>query len=235
MKHLLFLFLFMLITFPAQAQQEALVDIAEDFVPIAEDFDGARMTLFGALQRPRSDIVIVFEGPRAQALVRPKVRQFGIWINGAPQALNDVLSFYTVLTSRPLAKIGKAALWDELGVGISMLDLPGQAGQGVLQNRIAKGLYTEQEGAITIRDRKLFRADVQLPPNVPVGLYTAHVYEIQKGEVIASRTTNFTVAQVGLGGHIKKLARNDPWAYALLSLSLVLMIGAMSAYAFNKR
>lgn len=234
MRYVCALILLLVMASPALAEREALVDLAEDFVPVAQDFDGARVTVFGALQQPRSDIVAVFEGPKARSLVRPKVRQLGIWINGQPQELDNVISFYAVLTSRPLAQIGKDSLWAQLGVGIDRLDLPGQAGEGVRQDRIAKGLYTEQEGVITIRDSKLFRADIQLPPNVPVGLYTARIFEIQKGKVIASRITHFTIAQVGVGGQVKKLARTNPWSYAALSLALVLAVGSVSAYAFRR-
>lgn len=237
MKFIAFLLL-LLLAVPnasiAAVEQEATVDLAEDFVPVTEDFDGAHMMVFGALQSTKSDIVVVFQGPAAKALVRAKVRQMGIWINGEPETLEPVTSFYAVLSSQPLDKIVSEETRKELGLGINTLKLDGKAGEGFLQNRVSKGLYVELEGAVKIRDKKLFRADINLPPNVPVGEYTAMIYEIQKGVVKAKRATTFKVAQVGIGSSIKNMANNRPFLYALMSIGLVLVVGGSAAYGFRR-
>lgn len=229
-------FILLLFALPsgAAAQTEATIDLADDFVPISQDFDGANMTLFGALQSTKSDIVVTIKGPPAKALVRAKVRQMGIWVNAEPEVLESVTSYYAVLSSRPITEIAPPAFWQKLAVGYDSLNLNSKAGENFLQSRIAKGLYATYDTAVKIRDKKLFRADLRLPPNVPVGTYEATVYEIQGKAVKAQRTTHFTIAQVGTGGLVKELAHKSAILYAVLSLSLVLLFGATGAYLFRK-
>ena len=230
------LFLLLSVSMPTLAQQmpEATVDLADDFVPVTGDFDGARMTVFGALQSAKSDIVVVFEGPAAKALVRAKVRQMGIWVNGEPETLEPVASYYAVLSSRPLVEILSKEAREKLGLGLDVLELKGEAGNGFKADRIKRGLYVESAGTVKVRDKKLFRADVDLPPNVPVGAYHARIYEVNGGTVKANSTTNFTVAQVGMGSFIKTLSHDHPALYALMSLSLVLGLGGSAAYLFRR-
>lgn len=236
MMRLFALFLFLLLfAFDAKAQTEAVVDLAEDFIPVTQDFDGAHMTVFGALLSSKSDIVVVFEGPPAKALVRAKIKQMGIWVNGDPETLEPVPSYYAVLSSRPLSEIADAKLIEELGLGVDMLSLgAGKAVEGLKQNRKERGLYIELGQGVKIKDKKLFRADLRLPPNVPIGNYKATIYEIQKGAVKASRTTSFKIAQVGIGSTLKNLATENPAIYAMMSIVLVLSIGGIAAFAFRR-
>lgn len=233
MRYVAFLIL-LLLSMPANAESEAVADIAEDFIPVTQDFDGAHMTVFGALQSKRSDIVVVFEGPPAKALVRAKEKQFGIWVNGEAETLEPVTSFYAVLTSKPLKEVAEEAELTKLGIGLKSMNLDGNAAKGFMDSRIIKGLYYEYENSIKIRDNRLFRADVILPPNVPVGSYKAKIFEFQKGNLKASRETSFKIAQVGLGSQIRRLALQSPALYATLSILLVLLIGGTAAHAFRK-
>jgi uncharacterized protein (TIGR02186 family) len=201
MKSLALVIMLLLNALPiARAEPEAVVDLAEDFIPVTEDFDGARMTVFGALRSTKSDIVVVFEGPPAKAMVRAKIKQLGIWVNDGSQRLEPVPSFYAALSSRPLDALMKPEALKALGVGLNALPLDGLAGEGFKQSRTLKGLYLEKGDGVKIRDRKLFRADIQLPPNVPVGTYRATIYEIKNGAVAASRETSFKIEPIGIFG-----------------------------------
>ncbi len=219
---------------PVCAEPEAVADLAEDFIPVTQDFDGARMTVFGALRSTKSDIVVVFEGPPARALVRQKVKQHGIWINGESQTLEPVASFYAVLSSRPLAKLMKPGTLKELGLGLDALPLEGEAGAGFKLTRQAKGLYLELGEAVKIRDKKLFRADIRLPPNVPVGEYKATIYEVRGGTVSASREATFKIQPIGMASMIRRLAAESPALYAALAIFLVLLIGGGASHLFRK-
>lgn len=213
---------------------EAVADLTEDFIPITEDFDGARMTVFGALLSVGSDIVVVIEGPEAKAQIREKVKQMGIWINGDPQEIAPVKSFYAVLSSRPLKEIAPAETLKKLELGLDTLSLDEGVARGLRENREKKGLYFELGDGVKIRDKKLFRADIHLPPNVPVGPYHASIYEINKGTVKASRTSQFKIEQVGLGSTIKTVAQDRAILYAIVSLFLVLAVGGGGAYFFRR-
>lgn len=230
------LLLFILLVFPqmAWATPEAAVDLSQDFIPVTEDFDGAHMMIFGALRQASSDVVVVLEGPKAQAMVREKVRRFGIWVNDEAQDVEDVPSFYAVLSSRPLTQGMDRWLVRKYGLDLDSLPLASKAGHGVKLNRMAKGLYLENDKGVRIRDRKLFRADIDLPPNVPVGVYKASIYEISSGRIIADRTTEFKIEQIGVNGWIKYMAHKRPVYYAVMCLVICLGVGFVSAHLFRK-
>ncbi|MFA6280572.1 MAG: TIGR02186 family protein [Bdellovibrionales bacterium] len=228
------LFFLLIFSQPLSAAPEALADLAEDFIPVTEDFDGAHMMVFGALTSAKSDIVVVFEGPPAKALIRAKVKKLGIWVNDEPQLIEPVPSFYAVLSSRPLTDMMKPEALTLRGLGLNSLPLDSVAGQGLLKNRLAKGLYLEMPDGVKIRDKKLFRADINLPPNVPVGAYKATIYEIKNGVITASRVTTFKIAPIGLASMIRNLSVRQPALYAALAIALVLLIGGFAATLFRK-
>lgn len=219
---------------PAVAAPEAAVDLSQDFIPVTQDFDGARLTVFGALRQAASHIVVVFEGPPATALVRPKVRKYGIWINDEAQKLENIPSFYAVLSSRPVSKITDKKTAEKLMLGVAYLPVSGTAAEGLLQNRQTKGFYYDNDQAVRIRDKKLFRVDVDLPPNVPVGEYKASIYEFAGGTLVASRNTSFKIAQTGLNGSIKNMAVAHAGLYAMLAVVMALGVGAGAAHLFRR-
>jgi len=226
--------LFLVMGGHARAEAEAVADLSEDFIPVTEDFDGARVTVFGALRSSKSDVVVTFEGMPARAAVRSKVKKLGVWINDAPLFLEPVPSFYALLSSRPMVEILKRDKAMEAGIGLfsPLFDQP--AGRGLIDNRRAKGLYTEVPDGVKIRDKKLFRADLYLPPNIPVGTYQATVYEIKNGAIVASRVAPVKVAPVGIASAIRNLAANHASFYAALCVALMLLVGGAQAYLFRR-
>ncbi len=236
MTRYIFVFLFcLLLPFEAQAARRSVADMSEDFVAVTEGFDGAHVTVFGVLRSP-ADVAIVIEGPPAEAKVRTKTRQFGIWINGEPETFSPVPSYYAVVTSRPIRKMVSEETAVKYGLGTDKLPFVGEgAGQGIVEARKAKGLYQDSEGGVSILDNKLFRADIHFPASVPIGTYKAHVYEFSGGRLLAERTDEMRVAQVGTGARISQMARREPLFYGVLSLVLSLGIGGAAAWAFRKR
>lgn len=220
---------------PAQAARKAVADLSQDFVAVSEGFSGANLMVYG-LMKAWGDIAIVIEGPPAQAKVREKKKIFGIWINGDPEILESVPSYYAVVTSRPVEKMISESMAKKLGIGADNLPFAEtKAGQGLIALRRMRGFYQDMPGGVKILENKLFRADINLPASVPIGTYKAYIYEFANGQLAASRTENMQVAQVGLGAQISVMARQTPALYGFLSLFLSLGIGGASAYLFRRR
>ncbi len=236
MKRLLFLaVLFSLAAPSAQAARKAVADLSEDFVAVSEGFSGAHVTVFGLL-KSWSDVAVVIEGPPARAQVRTKKKILGIWVNGEPEIVEPVPSYYAVVTSRPVEKMIDESMAKKYGIGTNTLPFAEDgAGRGVLETRRAKGLYLDTSEGVRILDNKLFRADIRLPASVPIGTYKAHIYEFSGGQFVASRTEDMRVAQVGLGARISDMARESPVLYGFLSLSLSLFIGGAAPLLFKRR
>jgi len=233
---LLLLFVFLLASVaPAQAARKSVADLSQDFVAVTEGFDGAHLTVFGVLKSP-ADVAIVVEGPPSEAKVRTKTRQMGIWINGSPEVFEPVPSYYAVVTSRPVNKMLGKAMARKYGIGTDTLSFTDSAaGRGLVAVKKEKGLYQDSPRGVKILDSKLFRADIDLPASVPIGVYKTHIYEFSRGRLLAFRTEEMRVAQVGLGAEISRMSRSQPLLYAVLSLILSLGIGGGAAYLFRRK
>ncbi|MDD2325988.1 MAG: TIGR02186 family protein [Alphaproteobacteria bacterium] len=223
------------LTSPAQAARKVVAaNLTDNFVGISEGFDGAKLTLFGVLKN-KADAIVVIEGPPVEAKVRTKSRQFGIWINGAPATLPQVPSFYVVASSQPVDKIVSEETAVQYGLDIDKLSFAQDtAGAGYVDVKKDKGMFATDPQGVRILESSLFRVDIRLPPSVPIGTFTAHIYEFSKGVLTAERTENFYVAQIGLNAWINTKANGSPVLYALLALALSLGIGGGSAYLVKR-
>lgn len=207
--------------------------LSDDFVAVSEGFSGARLTVFGAL-RGASDIALVIEGPSADALVRTKKNFFGIWVNGPPTVLKKVPSFYAVATSRPIEDMISPSMAKKYNLGAKYVLPDEEISKGFLEVKTEQKLYQYIPKGVRIMEWKLFRVDVNLPANVPIGEYKAHIYEFINGHFFASRTSPLKVGQVGTGAQLNSLAHDQPYLYAFLALVMSLGIGGGAAYLFRK-
>lgn len=215
------------------AAERVAAALSDDFVAVSESFSGARLTVFGAL-RGASDIALVIEGPHADALVRTKKKVFGVWVNGQPTILENVPSFYAVATSRPLEEMISESMARKYNLDAAYVLPSDEATEGFLAVKKEQNLYQYLPKAVRIMEWKLFRVDVNLPANVPIGEYKAHIYEFINGHFFASRTSPLKVGQVGTGARLNSLAHDDPFIYAVFALFLSLGIGGGAAYLFRK-
>jgi len=232
---LLCLLLLLGMTDAAQAARKVTAaNLTENFVGVSEGFDGAKLTVFGVLKN-KADAVVVIEGPPVEAKVRAKTKQLGIWVNGEPEVLPSVPSFYAVVSSQPVEQIASADLIAQYGLDIDHLSFAQTpAGTGYVQVKKAKDLFQYRPEGVNILESNLFRADIFLPSSVPIGAFTAQIYEFSGGKLSSMRTETLNVAQIGMNASISRLAREKPLTYAFMALILSLGIGGGAAYAFRR-
>jgi len=218
----------------AFAQKNVVADLSEDFVGVKEGFNGARLTVFGVLKN-RANIAIVLEGPPEIAHVRMKERKYGIWMNGVERIIAPVPSFYAVISSRPINKIVRADISKRFALEPEYLPFGKTShGGGLVKTKESQKLYQFSPNGVKILGNKLFRADIHLPANIPIGAFKAHIYEFADNKIIASRTEDLKVAQVGFNDRLSRLANDHPLLYAMLCLFLSVSIGSIAAYMFRK-
>jgi len=104
----------------------------------------------------------------------------------------------------------------------------------LLETRKAQRLFQEKPSGVRITGNSLFRADFDLPADMPIGMYMAHIYLLKNKKVIAEQTSSFTVAPVGIEASLYNLAHTRPFSYALLALALSLGLGGAGAYVFRR-
>ena len=159
-----------------------MADLSNHLIAITTGFVGTEVVLFGATDGP-GDVAVVIQGPPTEVMVRRKSRVAGIWINTARMEFQQVPSFYSVATNRPLEQIIGDAVLARHEIGLDHLRLPPESGraspdrvrefrEALIRNKQEEGLYGKTHGQVAFLGERLFRTNVYFPANVPTGAYT---------------------------------------------------------------
>ena len=95
-------------TSPAFANENLVSGLSQDTIEIRSNYNGAEITVFGAVERPdtaKPDIVVVVRGPDMDMRVLRKDHVAGVWINRDRVLLGAMPGYYFVAANRPLVKI----------------------------------------------------------------------------------------------------------------------------------
>ena len=229
-----------------------ITDISQRRIDIVYTFRGAELLVFGAIQYPRGSVpdeppglAIVVRGPPVPITVRKKARVAGIWINTDSVRFETAPGFYAVATSAPIAKLvdeRTAAIYE---IGVSNLQLSPASGnssaetsefeQGLIDLRRRSGLFAEHEGDVGVTQNVLYRARIAIPSAVPVGDYSAEIFLIRRGKVIAHSTTPISIDKSGFERLVFVFSREYGLWYGLLAVALALLAGWLSGLIVRTR
>jgi len=235
------------------AEKPLLVpDISARQVQIRYSFTGAQLLLFGAVVYPggrppdrQVDIAVVLRGPVQPIMVREKQKIAGIWMNADSDRFRSAPSFYAVASSRPIADLvdeRTAAIYE---MGLHNLQLSPGGGAlpekerrfeaGLLDLRHRSGLYAENPNGVEISQNVLYRANIAIPSQVPVGTYTAETFLVDHGRVLAAATRDIQIGKSGFERFIALAARRHDFLYGLAAVLLSLSLGWAAAATFRRR
>ena len=234
----------------AVAPARLITDISQNRIDIVYTFKGAELLVFGAIQYPRGSVpderpglAIVVRGPAEPITVRKKARVAGIWINTDSVRFETAPGFYAVATSAPIKSLvdeRNASIWE---IGVDYLQLSptsGDGGQvaaftrGLVDLRRRTGLWSEQEGRIGLTQNILYSARIAIPSAVPVGAYTAEIYLIRHGRVIARSASPITIDKSGFERWVYVAAQNDGLVYGLTAVALALLAGWLAGLVVRR-
>lgn len=235
---------------PPESPEQVVAGMSSDAVSITTSFDGSEILLYGAVKRetpiPSSSLLQVIatvEGPSRSVTIRRKERRFGIWVNAESVVVGSAPSFYAVATTAPLRLILDA---DEdarqrISIPTAMrsfarpvdVEDPVEFTEAMIDMRIAEGTYRLDEGAVTLVDDTLFRADFRLPANLVEGTYKTRIFLIRQGRIIDSYSAPLEVRKVGLERWLYRLAFDQPLIYGLMSLLIAAGAGWGASAAFR--
>lgn len=227
-------------------------DISSREVQIRYSFTGTKLLLFGAILYPGgrvpsrpADVAVVLRGPVQPILLRQKQKIAGIWMNADSSRFRSAPSFYAVASSRPVRQLvdERTAAIYELGLqnlqlspgGGALPDKDRRFEAGLLDLRRRQGLYAENPRGVEIADGVLYRAEIAIPSQVPVGNYTAETFLIDRGKVIAAATKDIRIDKSGFERFVALAARRHRFAYGLTAVLLSLGMGWIAAAAFRRR
>lgn len=232
-------------------QEQVQSDVSTREIAIESNFTGIEILIFGSIdfsdeQTPAEasyGVITVVRGPTEPVAVTRKHRIGGIWVNGPGKPFATAPGFYAVLSSRPFRSIASDDTLKQLGIGLANVDF-GRYTSGhyaddayraaLIRLRTEEGLFQEHDEGVSFIGRSLFRANVTLPVNVPIGHYTADVYLFRDGQLVSKNVSGLYVNKVGFERVIYSLAFQHPFLYGLLAVALAVFAGLTGWYAFRR-
>jgi uncharacterized protein (TIGR02186 family) len=239
-------------TTPPAKRETIEADVSISTIMVDAGFAGTQVVIFGTVENSRQtspderlyDVAVVLVGPRQQLAVRQKAQRGGIWVNAKTRTFKDVASFYTIVTSRPVAEIApKPVLW-QYGIGFDNMrfasdeEIPpkelDEFRQAILRLKGEQKLYREEPRGLSFIGRSLFRAAVDLPANVTIGEFSASIYLFRKGELLSSYKTQLGLQREAVEQTIYSFAYKQPLPYGLVSVVIALLAGLAATFIFRR-
>jgi uncharacterized protein (TIGR02186 family) len=230
------------------ARSEGLVvTVAPSQIVVSSNYSGGTVIVFGAVQADKLplrsyDVAAVVTGPRQTVVARRKARIGGVWINRDSRIFQNVPSFLSLIASRPLNAIASVDVLRRQGIGVKNVlvasGIPPDDDDPYLINliniRFQQGLFSERSSGVTFFSRTVFRAEIPVPDNVPVGDYEIDLKLFANGAMIAETLSSFTVVKVGVEDFVVKAAANYSLIYGLAVMSMALFTGWVASIAFRR-
>ncbi|WP_182087141.1 TIGR02186 family protein [Aureimonas sp. ME7] len=230
------------------------IGLSTETISVGTNFGGARLVVFGALdnadqrllRQGRYDIVVILEGPRRDIVVREKKRFFGLWINRGAERFNGVQSSYSLVSTRALRDIAPTTTLRQLDIGSENLEFEAPNAKGVKSERgrefaeavrrlnAQRGLFTETVGDIDFVSATLFRANLTLPADLPVGRHVARAILFRDGVFVRERSEDLWVVKTGIESQISRFASTDGGLYGLLAVGVAIFTGWFGRIIFKR-
>lgn len=224
-----------------------IADLSHHLIAITTAFTGSNVLLFGALDEPGGDVVVVVRGPETTATVRRKSRVGPVWLNTQELSFVNVPAFYAVAASGPLAGIMAADERLRFRIGTDNLALTPPPGArlaaeelddfraALVRNKARNELYATEVAPVRFLGDKLFRTTLSFPANVPPGNYRIEVLQLRDQVVVGAQTSVLVISKVGLEAEIYDAARQSPALYGLVSVVLAIGAGWTAGAVFKKQ
>lgn len=235
-------------------QESIQMGLSIDVIPVASDFSGTTISVFGAIENAdriaqvlnEYSIVVTIEGPREDVIVRRKERVFGIWVNRHVRTYRNVPSFYALAANRNLDAVADPDTLKKLELGIDRipLNLFSRSGQAFIlpapdfasslrRIKIEDGLFSEDEEAVGFLGTSLFRAILAIPSDVPIGSHTVTAHLFRDNEQLASRSDSFVVRKVGFEEFVHTFAYEHSLWYGIVAVLIALATGWLGSVVFG--
>ena len=221
------------------------IDLSKHKIAIHSSFTGASVVLFGVLTKTQhSDVIAVLRGPEQDLVVRKKQKTAGLWLNRSDAVFQDVPGYYAMASSGPIKKLlaSEHRLRHQIGLenvnlesaDASEEDYSGAYRKALVRHKVRQGLYFLEPAPVEFVRGGLFRLHFSFPSNVTPGTYTANVYEVGEGRILAEGVIELSIRKAGLEERIYQTAHDSPWLYGILAVVLALMAGWLASAIFRR-
>ncbi|MEM1318133.1 MAG: TIGR02186 family protein [Pseudomonadota bacterium] len=217
-----------------------------------ENPDPALVSEKQMLGQGRYDVVVVLSGPTEEVTVRRKEKILGIWANGASVVFGDVPSSYAYATTRPLFEIAEASDVKILQIGLENLSVvpreieeseaspdSGEVMEQTFRESLARlkidqELFAEKIGGVEFLSPTLFKVELPIPANVPIGEHTARVFLFADGKFIDAQFETMIVRKIGFEQFTYDLAHDNGLLYGFIAVFIAMFTGWFASFVFRK-
>ncbi|MES0879912.1 TIGR02186 family protein [Roseibium sp. SCP14] len=237
-----------------EKNRDLVTALSSDMVSIQSNFTGTEIVIFGQAshieRQPNApgsfELAIIVEGPPQDITTRRKGRFLGVWVNRAAEKFQNVPSFYAVASTTDIGEIAHRNILDEYGIGLNHINLAVSGVSNVplsdrddfrrafIRLRQDMGLYSEQETSIQFLTDTMFRTNIPLPANIPVGDYKVKSFLFNQGNLVSQTEQTLAVAKIGFEQITFELAQHYSLVYGLLAVTLAIFTGWLAGVIFRK-
>lgn len=241
-----------LVALAGQPVVALVTDLSNKRIEIRYSFNGADLILFGAVGssavdpvNDNFDVVIVVRGPEAQTVIRQKAKVGPIWINDDSLTFPSAPGYYAVAASRPLSQIASDAVFGSYGIGFDHLPLLVKTARGLaapdaefrsalFRLRSNSGLFRQEKDSVVHIGEGLFKTDIRLPANVPVGNFLVETFIFKDGTIKARNRITLAVDKEGFERTAYDFAHGYPFWYGLVAVLVALTAGWLAGVLGKK-
>lgn len=241
-----------LASLPARAEELVLMMSTQD-VAITSNYTGARVTVFGAIERDAAsisrpskyDIVVSVTGPPSPLVVRQKEHRGPLWVNRTLWRYPDVPGYFALLTTGPITTVANEAARERQKMGMTYMlpplaAIPDElnpdktAREALFRIRKSKNLLIEDPRGVQLPRPNLFSAAIPLPAQAPTGRYLISVTVLADGVPLKSTSTSFVVRKIGFEAYVAAYARDNGLLYGLATACIAIIIGFLGNMLFRR-
>jgi uncharacterized protein (TIGR02186 family) len=240
---------------PAAAER-LVMSISRHQVLVNSSFTGTSIVLFGTIEpdtpnaRRRAgdyDLVVTVSGPKDNIVARRKQRVLGIWTNVAARTFVNVPSYLALLSNRAFDQVTDPDTARRLQIGLDNTVLPQEIGADIgdvgpddpirvnfLRLKKEHNLYVQASNGVTLLTPTVFRAEIPLPAEAPVGNYDVDVKVFAERALIARGNSAFELVKVGFEQFVANVARDHGLAYGLATAMMAMLTGWFASVVFRR-
>ena len=241
MRFIVCTFFYFLFLIPANAILSS--GLSENTIKIHTNFTGKKLLLFGAFESKtipeKNQIIIIIKGPSQAFTIRKKEKKFGVWVNSDTRLLNKAPTYYSTFSNQPLHHLSPQ-LRQKHNIGLEYLPITTQIPidkefiNGFIKIKQQQKLYLQSEDSIEIIQKHLFKLEINLPSNTPLGVYSIKILRLHSGQLKETQHKNINVTLTGLEYLIYHLAYQYSILYGIICVITALLLGFLGALIFRR-
>jgi len=250
MKNFLYFLFFMFFINGANAREPLLSNILNENINITASFDGAKITVYGAIDPKlynNSVVIITILGPPSKLKISKKKKYFGVWlVSGNNTNLLNAPGYYAMATNNTVFTLANSPFLKKNQIGWENMQINMANGANIEQDKeeyknILKLFYKKrnllviEKSGISVLEDTLFRADFELPGITPIGEYKINTFLVDKGGVLLSSWQNSVkVTKGGIGAYLYDYSKEHSFLYGLFAALGAILLGFTASEIFRR-